>query len=247
MIRVWLHPRVVASASPSHFVAGCQQQGKPEATKCRPTKLKQTSVRPGDGAVTAKKKKQQQIFIAGAKHPTHMGTHVEHHLSQHTHAQHVHAYRLQSPHMAGHSKAFRSSRMPTQPSCFPLLIGIRALPTTDSSGVWCCFLRGGAGGLLRALGAVGALGDAGGWPCSAIGVTCFVGPAFDGPGQLWVCVWEWGGRVGWECGGVSDAVRVRCGYWGCSVDPFSQFRGNCAHFGGPSHPQSACVPEPTRK
>ena len=36
--------------------------------------------------------------------------------------------------------------------------------------------------------------------------------------------------------------QTRCGYWGCSVDPFSQFRGNCAHFGGPSHPQSACVP-----
>ena len=43
-------------------------------------------------------------------------------------------------------------------------------------------------------------------------------------------------------GGVSDAVRARCGYWGCSVDPFSQFRGNCAQFGGPRHPQSACVP-----
>ena len=37
-------------------------------------------------------------------------------------------------------------------------------------------------------------------------------------------------------------MRARCRYWGCSVDPFSQFRGNCAHFGEPSHPQSACVP-----
>ena len=43
-------------------------------------------------------------------------------------------------------------------------------------------------------------------------------------------------------GGVLDAVRARCGYRGCFVDPFSQFRGNCAHFDGPRHPQSACVP-----
>ena len=43
-------------------------------------------------------------------------------------------------------------------------------------------------------------------------------------------------------GGVSDAVRAWCGYWGCSIDPFSQFRGNCTHFGGLRHPQSACVP-----
>ena len=40
----------------------------------------------------------------------------------------------------------------------------------------------------------------------------------------------------------AHTVRARCRYWGCSVDPFSRFRGNCIHLGGPKRSQSACAP-----
>ena len=50
------------------------------------------------------------------------------------------------------------------------------------------------------------------------------------------------GQYQTRCVRGAHAVCAWCGYWGCSVDPFSQFRGNYAHFGGPRHSQSACVP-----
>ena len=43
-------------------------------------------------------------------------------------------------------------------------------------------------------------------------------------------------------GGVSDTVRVRCVFWGCSVDRFGSFGGSCVQLGAQKRSGYACAP-----